>query len=353
MSSVLKNLGILLLSDLSLIICLFVIAGYNNPISGFPALGQNEFCEIESHDVEISENDSSFSDFDATADIAEIVAPDDSATTTVSYTVFDYSVVPEYSGLPSVSVNYNIPYFSDVEKETWISGTEVYPALDYLGRCETVYACIGLETMPAEGEKRGDIGMIKPSGWHTIKYPGIVDGLYLYNRCHLIGWQLGGENANEYNLITGTRYLNVIGMLPYENLVAGYVKNSGNHVIYRVTPYFVGEELIARGVLMEAESVEDNGLSFCVWCYNVQPGISIDYATGESCVVDDAVTETPNVYGNENTVDLILNKNTKKAHLPTCSSVGEMKAKNKVEFHGTIEEVIEMGYSACGRCHPF
>ncbi len=189
----------------------------------------------------------------------------------------------EYSGVPYVEQNGNVPYFTEEEYTT--ESFEIYQPLDYLGRCGVAYACIGEDIMPTE--ERGSIGQVRPSGWHTVKYD-IVDGRYLYNRCHLIGYQLAGENANECNLITGTRYLNVEGMLPFENQVAEYVKNTGNHVLYRVTPVFEGEELVARGVLIEASSVEDRGagLQFCVFCYNVQPGITIDYATGDSSLAE-------------------------------------------------------------------
>ena len=218
-----------------------------------------------------------------TLDIIEPV-PDDMKNDMESDTQFDYSMIPDYSGEASIIIHDNTPFFT-YEDMLWEPGLEVYPPLDELERCRTVYACIGKETMPAEGEERGSIGMIKPSGWQTIKYPDIIDDLYLYNRCHLIGWQLGGENDNEYNLITGTRYMNVNGMLQYEDQVANYVNNTGNHVIYRVTPVFVENELVARGVLIEAESVEDYSFHFCVWCYNVQPGIEIDYLTGASRAV--------------------------------------------------------------------
>ena len=261
---------------------------------------------------------------------------------------FDYSVVPDYSGTASVCVNDNIPFFTEKDKE-WEIGLEVYPPVDELDRCRTVYACIGVETMPGEGEERGSIGMIKPSGWQTIKYPDIIEDLYLYNRCHLIGWQLGGENANEYNLITGTRYLNVSGMLPYENQVADYIHETGNHVIYRVSPYFIDNELVARGVLIEAESVEDTNLCFCVWCYNVQPGIGIDYLTGDSWVAENTLEQV--IQSGE--VDLVLNMHTMRAHLTTCSSVHDIKPENRMDYHGTIEEVQTMGYIACGNCHPF
>lgn len=188
--------------------------------------------------------------------------------------------LPDYSGKAYVEVNGNVPYFVDSELTT--ESFESYSDLDSLGRCGYAYACVGQDIMPTED--RGAIGSIKPSGWHTVKYNGVVDGNYLYNRCHLIGFQLSGENANDKNLITGTRYMNVEGMLPFENMVADYVKETNNHVLYRVTPLFVGDNLVANGVLMEAESVEDKGESilFNVFCYNVQPGVAINYLDGSS-----------------------------------------------------------------------
>lgn len=192
----------------------------------------------------------------------------------------DLSQIPSYTGNPYTIVNDNEPEFDKGDFTT--EAFEKYSDLDDLGRCGVAYANICKELMPTE--KRGKIGMIKPSGWHTVKYPEIIKDRYLYNRCHLIGFQLAGENANEKNLITGTRYLNVDGMLPFEDEVADYVKETGNHVLYRVTPVFDGDNLVASGVQMEAESVEDSGegVKFNVYCYNVQPGIGIDYATGDS-----------------------------------------------------------------------
>lgn len=189
--------------------------------------------------------------------------------------------IPEYSGAAYIDINGGQPDFSDEEKKL-TEAFELYSELDALGRCGTAYANICREIMPTE--ERGGIGAIKPSGWHTVKYNDLIDGSYLYNRCHLIGYQLAGENANEKNLITGTRYLNVEGMLPFEDMVADYVKSTGNHVLYRVTPRFAGQDLVVRGVEMEAWSVEDAGEGICfhVYCYNVQPGIAIEYADGES-----------------------------------------------------------------------
>ena len=281
---------------------------------------------------------------------------------------FSLSDVPAYSGKAYISVNGNVPYFTAAELTT--TSFETYSDLDTLGRCGVTYACIGQDLMPTK--ERGSIGMVKPTGWHTVRYDDLVDGKYLYNRCHLIGYQLTGENANTQNLITGTRYLNIEGMLPFENMVADYIQETNNHVLYRVTPIFEGNNLLANGVLMEGYSVEDKGAggSYCVFAYNVQPGIEIDYATGESKLADSAqqeeqktatVTPTPSpepekqepvTRSEASQADYILNTNTKKFHYPTCSSVNDMKEKNKQEFFGTRDEAISNGYSPCGRCKP-
>lgn len=201
---------------------------------------------------------------------------------------FTYEDVPETDGYtPYAIINGNYPYFSEDDKER-TDAFEYYSDLDELGRCGVAYANICVELMPTE--KRGDIGSVKPSGWVQKKYDkDLVDGGYLWNRCHLIGFQLAGENANKLNLITGSRYMNVTGMLVFEDQVAAYAKDEpGNHVLYRVTPVFVDDELVARGVLIEAYSVEDDGsLCFCVFCYNIQPGIEIDYQTGENWLMEE------------------------------------------------------------------
>ena len=186
-----------------------------------------------------------------------------------------------YNGNPYVKYNDNQPQFTDSERNRAKKSFESYSDLDILGRCGTATASIGIDIMPTE--ERGSIGQIKPAGWHTIKYDWI-DGKYLYNRCHLIGYQLSGENANERNLITGTRYLNIEGMLDFENQIADYVKKTKNHVLYRVTPVYTDTNLIADGLLLEAESIEDNGkgISFNIYAFNVQPGVEINYKTGES-----------------------------------------------------------------------
>ncbi len=254
--------------------------------------------------------------------------------------------VPEYSGEPYVVLENNEPSFTQEEMETIPS--EEYSPLDLLGRCGTAVARVGLETMPTE--ERGEIGQVKPSGWQTVRYNGLVDGNYLYNRCHLIGFQLTGENANEENLITGTRYLNVEGMLPFENLVADYVEETGNHVLYRVTPVFQGSELVARGVEMEGLSVEDGGESvrFHVYVYNVQPGIVIDYATGESWLEGEESQEDTELLE----VTYVLNTNTMRFHLPDCPSVDEMKPQNRRETDESRQELIDRGYTPCGQCDP-
>lgn len=287
---------------------------------------------------------------------------------------FSLREIPAYSGTPYTEVNGNQPYFTEEELTT--QSFETYSELDSLGRCGVAYANVGQDLMPTE--PRGEIGAVKPTGWHLVKYDN-VDGKYLYNRCHLIAYMLAAENANPQNLITGTRYLNVQGMLPFETKVCDYVKNTGNHVLYRVTPIFDGDNLLADGVLMEAYSVEDagEGISFCVFAYNVQLGIGIDYATGDNWAegsgtyqstvasvaeetpvpqpeTDTAVQITPESSAPQESqgITYVLNTNTKKFHYPTCSSVDDMKEKNKQIYTGSRDEVINMGYVPCKRCNP-
>lgn len=259
----------------------------------------------------------------------------------------DVEDVPEYSGEPYVEINGNQPEFEDYELTA--VAFEDYSELDELGRCGGAEACVGEETMPTE--ERESISEVTPTGWENKQYDN-VDGGYVYNRCHLIGYQLTGENANEENLITGTRYMNTEGMLPFENEVAEYVHETENHVMYRVTPVFEGDNLVASGVQMEAESVEDDGEGVCfnVYVYNVQPDITIDYATGVNWADANGGSSSTGQSSEEQTY--ILNKNTKKFHNPDCSSVDDIKAKNKSEFTGTRDELIEEGYEPCGRCRP-
>ena len=271
-------------------------------------------------------------------------------TTNEIETVISDNDIPDFVGSSYIILNHNKPEFTKSEITT--KAFEKYSQLDYLGRCGVAFACLGLETIPTE--ERGEIGMVKPSGWQLKKYD-CVDGKYLYNRCHLIGFQLSGENANDRNLITGTRYLNIDGMLPFENKVADYIKETTNHVMYRVTPVFEGENLLCKGVKMEAYSVEDSGkgISFNVFCYNVQPSIKINYKNGESYLTVTPTT-TPEALNSENNIETtyILNTNSKKFHFPSCSSVKKMAEKNKQEYSGSKNDLIAQGYSACGICKP-
>lgn len=251
---------------------------------------------------------------------------------------FSLADIPEFSDTPYVVLNDNQPDFADSDFTN--EAFETYSPLDELGRCGVAYANVGLETMPTE--ERGSISQVKPTGWQSVKYD-FVDGKNLYNRCHLIGFQLTAENANRQNLITGTRYMNVEGMLPFENMVADYVKETGNHVLYRVTPIFEGDNLVASGVQMEAESVEDKGEGICfnVYAYNNQPGVVIDYATGESRAAEGQTQQT-----------YILNTSSKKFHTPDCSSVAKIGTANKQTYTGSRSDLLAQGYQPCGICKP-
>ena len=265
--------------------------------------------------------------------------------------------IPAFSDQPYVVLNDNEPDFSEEEWTT--ESFETYSPLDSLGRCGVAYANIGVDLMPTE--ERGSIGQVKPTGWHTVRYD-CVDGEYLYNRCHLIGYQLSGENANECNLITGTRYLNVEGMLPFENLVHDYVEETENHVLYRVTPIYEGDNLVASGIQMEALSVEDSGEGVCfnVYVYNCQPGVTIDYATGESWLTEEDTDQNeqpsddpmPTASSAAGETTYILNTSSLKFHLPTCSGVASMKESNKQTYTGSREDLIAQGYAPCGQCKP-
>lgn len=274
------------------------------------------------------------------------------------------SSVPAYSGTPFVAINNNVPTFSSAELTT--KAYESYSSLDGLGRCGVAIASCGKEIMPKDGEERGSISSIKPSGWVQASYD-IVSGGYLYNRCHLIGWQLSAENANNRNLITGTRYMNTEGMLPFENMVADYIHETGNHVAYRVTPIYSGNNLVASGVQLEAYSIEDDGEGICfnVYVYNVQPGITINYATGSSYLTQSGNTDKPDTNtdtGKETEKETekettsgtkyVLNTSSKKFHYPDCGSVKQMSDKNCAESNLTRDELMAQGYEPCGNCHP-
>ena len=375
---------------LTLLLCLCMLVGCGSGAATQVML-KAEDSETESYvetvQTESAENDPGDETEIQTAAETEIqaaaqVQSDDSKQKVVhtgTASTFNAADVPAYSGEPYTTVNNNEPYFTSDNLTT--EAFENYSELDALGRCGVAYANVCLETMPTE--KRGSISEVKPTGWHSVKYDN-VDGKSLYNRCHLIGYQLTAENANQQNLITGTRYLNVDGMLPFENMVADYVKETDNHVLYRVTPIFTGDNLVADGVLMEGYSVEDegDGICFCVYAYNVQPGITIDYATGDSWLSSEkgnsdsssggnsavsqsaadksgtqqAAVQTESVKETSAPVstgtEYILNTNTKKFHYPSCSSVKQMKASNKKEYTGSRDDLIVQGYDPCKKCNP-
>lgn len=281
----------------------------------------------------------------------KVDGPQDDLVNNNSYVSLD--AIPAYDGKAYVAINNNEPFFTDSDMTT--TAFENYSDLDSLGRCGVAYANICKDIMPTK--ERGKIGMIKPSGWHTVKYDVIKDR-YLYNRCHLIGYQLAGENANPKNLITGTRYLNVEGMLPFENLVADYVNNTGNHVLYRVTPMFSGSNLVANGVLIEAKSVEDNGggILFNVYCYNVQPGVGINYENGDSWLdgttgsassgSDTSATENSAADSSNSETMVHITATGKKYHRAGCRTL------KKSDTEVTLDEAKSMGLSPCGICNP-
>lgn len=375
---------------LTLLLCLCMLVGCGSGAATQVML-KAEDSETESYvetvQTESAENDPGDETEIQTAAETEIqaaaqVQSDDSKQKVVhtgTASAFNAADVPAYSVEPYTAVNNNEPYFTSDNLTT--EAFENYSELDALGRCGVAYANVCLETMPTE--KRGSISEVKPTGWHSVKYDN-VDGKSLYNRCHLIGYQLTAENANQQNLITGTRYLNVDGMLPFENMVADYVKETDNHVLYRVTPIFTGDNLVADGVLMEGYSVEDegDGICFCVYAYNVQPGITIDYATGDSWLSSEKGNSDSSSVGNSAVsqsaadksgtqqaavqtesvketsalvstgTEYILNTNTKKFHYPSCSSVKQMKASNKKEYTGSRDDLIAQGYDPCKKCNP-
>lgn len=375
---------------LTLLLCLCMLVGCGSSTATqimLKAADSETESYVETVQTESAENDPGDETEIQTVAETEIqaaaqVQSDDSKQKVVhagTASAFNAADVPAYSGKPYTAVNNNEPYFTSDDLTT--EAFENYSELDALGRCGAAYANVCLETMPTE--KRGSISEVKPTGWHSVKYDN-VDGKSLYNRCHLIGYQLTAENANKQNLITGTRYLNVDGMLPFENMVADYVKETDNHVLYRVTPIFTGDNLVADGVLMEGYSVEDegDGICFCVYAYNIQPGITIDYATGDSWLSSEkgnsdsssgdnsavsqsaadksgtqqAAVQTESVKETSAPVstgtEYILNTNTKKFHYPSCSSVKQMKASNKKEYTGSRDDLIAQGYDPCKKCNP-
>ena len=264
-------------------------------------------------------------------------------TVTVSQPPYiDLEVLPVWDGAPYLVVDDNVPGFTDADVTT--DSFERYSALDTLGRCGSAYACVSQALL--SDEDRGSLAGITPTGWVNREYD-FIDGKYLYNRCHLLGFQLTGNDASKRNLITGTRYLNIQGMLPFENKVADHVKDSSHHVLYRVTPLFREEELVCRGVQMEAYCVEcgsDDPFMFHVFCYNVQPGVMIDYATGESTFSEIGLNSEKKTY--------ILNTSSKKFHDPDCANAQNISDKNREKIKCTREELIYRGYEPCGVCKP-
>ena len=332
-------------------------------------------AEIEANDTEEPQAENHLKD---TEEFKEKTEEKIGSSTSEKKELFSLDIIPEYSGNAYFDVNNDIPFFS--EDELVAETFQKYWPLDELGRCTGAFACIGPETLPSES--RENTNTIEPTGWQSVQYDKI-DGGYLYNRCHLIGYQLTGQSTNERNLITGTRYMNMEGMLPFENSVQMYVEGTGNHVLYRVRPYYKGDDLVAAGVLMEAKSIEDPQVQFCAFCYNVQPGIEIDYATGDSSIIettkDDKILaiegnpvsddseeftrsfedeiqadedEEANTEEESEEITFVLNTNTRKFHYPYCSSVKDIKDKNKRETTLSRDEIINQGYTPCKRCNP-
>lgn len=256
----------------------------------------------------------------------------------ITFEESDVFSIPEYRGEPSAIINRNIPEFNDSLKTT--EPFESYGTLDKYGRCTTAIANLSVDTQPGTSEVRGDISTVHPSGWMSGQG---------WERCHLIGWQLSGENDNPRNLVTGTHYMNVDGMLPYENQVEWYISETGHHVLYEVTPLFEGKNMVCSGVHMQAESLEDNGrgISFNVFCFNVRPGYDINYKTGETTIEDEDLATRQTF-----TRGYVLNTNTMRFHYPSCSSVEQMADHNKEYVTTSREELISKGYSPCGNCEP-
>ena len=279
----------------------------------------------------------------------------------------DYAEL-EFSGRPYVDVNEGVPFFEEDDYTT--ESYDKYFRLDRYGRARGAMACLGTDLMPFE--ERGDISSVEPSGWQSVEYDFVEQG-HLYNRCHLIAFMLTGQNANERNLITGTRYMNTRGMLPFESEISDYMITTGNHVLYRVRPVYRGSNSVASGVLMEAYSVEDEGAGVCfnIYCFNVQPGVRIDYSDGSS-YADGTITESETSRGSgdwsgfsrdeeiakvsclssEDGADYVLNLRRHKIHLPECSSVGEMSEENSYKIRADKESIKEVGYDECGNCMP-
>ncbi len=360
----------ILFSLLALCLSLSVLAGCTVPLvlPTFPTLPSEteETSGPEQTEPEQSEPEQTINGFEVSESVTEASGSVPASDETVSQehpeaphlSYLDGFSVPEYSGEPYIVLNNGLPFFDTEDLDT--EAYEIYYALDPLGRCTLADAVVGTELMP--DKKRGNISSVKPSGWQSVMYPqSLVDGESLYNRCHLIAFGLAGEEANPYNLVTGTRYFNTKGMNSFENMTIDYIRETGNHVRYRVTPVFTGDNLVCDGAVMEAWSIEDegDGIGFCIYAYNVQPGICIDYATGDNWIEGGelpSVTETePEVLPTleedyEGT--FILNTKKKTIHLPECEGAQTMSEKNRQEYTGSYNRLIEDGYVPCRNCLP-
>ena len=326
---------------------------------------ENQITENENEDITDNSGSSLNTDNKITEKETEKVNKAESVGDDNSKAVL--SEIPAYSGRPYVVINDNIPSFN--KYELTVKGYETYASLDSLGRCGGAVASCGREIMPKPDEERGSISSVKPSGWVQAQYD-CVSGKYLYNRCHLLGWQLSAENANKRNLITGTRYMNTEGMLPFENMVADYIRETNKHVAYRVTPIYDDNDLVASGVQMEAYSVEDDGEGICfnVFCYNVQPGVKIDYSTGRSWSDGNnkETTKKPVVIAPVETTKKVVEETKKtvsydtyayssksdKFHYPSCRYAKTIKAENYCEYTGDRQGMIDKGYTPCKNCSP-
>ena len=283
-----------------------------------------------------------------TADTAETILQTENLAAEKTFSwekVLSLDDIPPFTGEAVIEINGNVPFFTEEDLRASSSFVS-YSDLDGLGRCAAAYGCVGTETEPAGERTLND--QIHPSGWHSDTYD-FVDQLYLYNRCHLIAYSIAGSNGDPRNLITGTRYMNTKGMLPYENKVLRYIEETDNHVLYRVTPVFEGDNLVASGVLMEAYSLEDagSGLMYCVYAYNVQPGIRIDYLTGDN---EEDGSYVPESEVSEEDCRYVVNLRSEKIHLPDCESVKKMSELNKWPTNLSLEDLIKKGYEPCQNC---
>ena len=331
----------LLKSILSLLVLLIVAFVYFKIEDGLPAhTGSPAIAQQSTAQQAVSQPEGSYAQ--KPAEPENVTAQDAESA---------FASIPEYIGMPWCEVNGDVPFFT--EDEITDVAFESYGELDSLGRCTPAICCLGFETMPAEGESRGDIHEVHPTGWKQASYD-VIDSGNVMTRAHLVAFMLSGENANERNLVTGTRYMNADGMLPFEQETQNYIYNTGNHVMYRVTPHFIGDNLLCSGVLMEALSVEDGGkgLSFCVYIYNVQPGIAFNYANGKSYYNGVFLDTFSSTVRYENAVEprYIINTKNGKIHVWSCKNVDEIDPSLRQEVTGNILDYIAEGHTPCKGC---